>query len=497
MSLPSARLFQPLLASPTTARWVVLGCFTWAFVVRLRFLSATPQPVGVDGYYYAIQVRSLLESGELFYPASPLVFWWLVPFAALTDPIVGVKLGAAAGTAASVFPVYLLIQRLSGDRAAGVVGAAAAATSAQSIYLSTEFVKQGVGLTLTLAFLAALVEALARPTRPRMVLAISLLGLTLLAHKLAFAVALLVALPAFARVVWGWRPRARLGALIAAGLFGVALVCANGNGLAHTFHARTDFSFATLVRGNGARLFFQHEVRLAALAACLVMALWLRDRWLPPARLMEGERRSPVVLGFVLLCLVFSMPWLNVEDRQGLAMRLRLTAFLPLSVFAGLLFSRMFVFASGVPRATVCAASVAALFLLRPSRPGEGTVTVMQDRAEAVHELEGLIPPGALVITTDRHLAFMTTWHTRASARKSVPPRIESARTYRLMATAALDGPFWDSLDACRPGAAPAEWGLGDAPRILSGAMVLLTERCFQEVSNHLPAASQLPGREW
>ncbi|MBZ4406873.1 hypothetical protein K8640_01485 [Myxococcus sp. XM-1-1-1] len=491
--------------SPAVSGSVVLGCFTWAFAVRFLFLSATPHPLGVDGYYYAIQVRSLLESGQLFYPASPLVFWWLVPFAALTDPIVGVKLGAALGTAAIVFPTYLLIQRLSNERSAGVVGAAVVATSAQSFYLSTEFVKQGVGLTLTLGFLAALTEAMARPSLLRVLLALGLLGLTLLAHKLAFAVALLVALPALAVTVWRWRKGARGRVLVAAGLVVMVLVYLKGGALgsetlqflAHTFREEVDFSFATLVRGNGARLFFQHEVRWAALLAVFIMGRWVWSRKSLSARRDEGKEPSPVVLGLILLCVLTALPWLNIEDRQGLAMRLRLTAFLPLAVFTGLLFAQMLERAREMTRTMACAASIAALLLLRPSQPREGTVTVMEDRAGAARELEGAIPPEALVITTDRHLAFMTTWYTRASARKSVPSRIEPERTYRLMALASLDGPFWDALEACRSSARSAAWTPGDVPRVFAGALVLLTERCFQEARSHVPVSSQLPGREW
>ncbi|MFY1829261.1 hypothetical protein ACN47A_25310 [Myxococcus fulvus] len=488
--------------SPRVAGWVVLGCFVWAFAVRFRFLSETPYPVGVDGYYYAIQVRSLLESGHLFYPASPLVFWWMVPFTALTDPIVGVKLGAAAGTAAIVFPAYLLIRRLTDDRSAGVVGAAVAATSAQSFYLSTEFIKQGVGLSLTLGFLAALLAAMERPSRLRVMVAFGLLGLTLLAHKLAFAVALLVALPAVARIAWRWRHLGTWkGTLIATGLLGMGLVWVMGSKLeteallllSHTFHAGTDFSLATLVRANGARLFFQHEVRMAALLAVVIAGLWFRFQGAVSARREGGEERSPVVVGFVLLCVLLALPWLNVEDRQGLAMRLRLTAFLPLAVFSGLLFAQMLEFVPEKMRALVCAASVATLLLVRPSQPRDGTVIVMEDRAGAARELEGVIPSGALVITTDRHLAFMTTWHTRASARKSVPLRIEPERTYRLMAMAAVDGPFWDALDSCRS----ATWEPGEVPRVFSDALVLLTERCFQEARRHVSASARLPGREW
>ena len=100
-------------------------------------LDASPYPFGVDGYYYPIQLRALLEHGALQYPAAPLVFWLLAPFAAVTDPIVGAKLGAALGGALVALPVYGIGARLGKHRVAGLFAAAVAAMSASSEYMST------------------------------------------------------------------------------------------------------------------------------------------------------------------------------------------------------------------------------------------------------------------------------------------------------------------------------------------------------------------------
>ena len=66
-------------AAPVPVRpggnWLALAAvaalFTWAFVARAGVLLETPTPVGIDGYYYAIQVRALLEEGRLHYPSLP------------------------------------------------------------------------------------------------------------------------------------------------------------------------------------------------------------------------------------------------------------------------------------------------------------------------------------------------------------------------------------------------------------------------------------------
>src|SRR4051812_173269 len=118
----------------------VIGALTalvaWSCWQRWQVLAASPFPLGVDGYYYPIQLRALLDHGSLQYPSSPLAFYLLAPFAALTDPITGSKLGAALIGAAIAWPAYGLGARLGAGRGAGLVAAALATTSVGSTYLT-------------------------------------------------------------------------------------------------------------------------------------------------------------------------------------------------------------------------------------------------------------------------------------------------------------------------------------------------------------------------
>src|SRR5690242_2837316 len=118
----------------------LVGLVVWSAWARYRFLASSPYPMGVDGYFYPIQLRSILEHGHLQYPASPLAFYLMAPFAALTDPITGAKLGAAVGGALIALPAYAIGARIGGNRAAGVAAAVIATTSVGSWYLSVEFV---------------------------------------------------------------------------------------------------------------------------------------------------------------------------------------------------------------------------------------------------------------------------------------------------------------------------------------------------------------------
>src|SRR5437016_273072 len=84
------------------------------FALRLRFLAATPEPTGVDGYWYLVQVRALLEHGHLAYRSAPLVPWLMAAVAHACTPVMAVKIVAAAGSAAMIVPAFFVAQRVCG-----------------------------------------------------------------------------------------------------------------------------------------------------------------------------------------------------------------------------------------------------------------------------------------------------------------------------------------------------------------------------------------------
>ena len=64
----------------------------------MHFALSTPFPLGVDGYFYPVQLRSLLADGHLHWPAAPLTFYLFAPLAYLFGPVVAVKVGASLAT---------------------------------------------------------------------------------------------------------------------------------------------------------------------------------------------------------------------------------------------------------------------------------------------------------------------------------------------------------------------------------------------------------------
>jgi hypothetical protein len=52
----------------------ILALVAYSAWQRWDALSVSPFPLGVDGYFYPLQVRALMENGSLQYPSSPLTF---------------------------------------------------------------------------------------------------------------------------------------------------------------------------------------------------------------------------------------------------------------------------------------------------------------------------------------------------------------------------------------------------------------------------------------
>lgn len=451
----------------------LLALVAWSTWQRYAMLAASPFPLGVDGYYYAIQVRGLLETGSLVYPSSPLTFWFMLPLAALTDPITGAKLGAALGGALVALPAYGVGAMLGTHRGAGLLAAALATTSATSAYLTTEFVKQGVGLTVALAAVWLVLRALAVPSRARLALALGGVVTAALAHKLAAALVLALALPAAleeARGRGALRGRRLLALLCALGLLGVAVVIA-GVVAPDRFVAPSDLALLGEVLTSDARwdapalvrprleLSFGHEAALAGVLG-IAAAVVVSRRIGGPRSL--GER--VIAWGFVALALVVACPWLDVTDPQGLGFRLRVAAFVPLAICAALVASALvrWVFSARDRdpdtgrtrwwRDGVLATLALVIVLARGgTERTEGRIVPHPALVSAVMAATTHIPEGTTVIVPERHILYMVTWYTRADARLR-PEGVPYAERMRLLPLAftQLGSPLEEALDRAR-----------------------------------------------
>jgi hypothetical protein len=479
---------------------VALSCWQ-----RWQVLTLSPFPLGVDGYFYPIQVRALLEHGSLQYPASPLTFWFMAPLAAATDPITGAKLGAALGGSLIALPAYAVGARFGRGRGPGLVAAAVATSSACSAYLTIEFVKQGIGLTVGMTALWLLLRALESPSRPRIAAAAGGLVAALLVHKLAAAAVTAIAVPAIVEEARGravLRGR-RLLYLTAATVVLALVALMLGFVAPERFLSPHDAALlggllstdahwsAPALATEAVTLELGHE---AAFAAVIAIAAAVAMRTWRPAPIRAGERAAMwIVVGFGI---AVGLPWLAVSDPQGLGFRLRISAFVPLALCASIVLAAAL--AKLAPLRRDAALTVLALLLaIRPHRrPTEGMVLAHPAMVSAVMASTRHIPPGATVIVPERHILFMVAWYTRAKVSLR-PDAVPYERRVRLVPLAfiGMGSPLEEALDRAR-GEPSLAAPIGLHPRHRNG-LVLVGESTWDWLVVQLPPGAREHWATW
>jgi len=467
--------------------------FAIAAWVRLGALQESPYPTGIDGYWYLIQVRSLIERGHLDSSSAPLVPWLMAAASLLLEPVLAVKTIAALGSAAMVVPSYSLARRLSGERGPALLGAALVATSAQSFFLCTEFVKQAVGLTLAVAFAAALAARLERPSKARIALAALMLLACALAHKTALGLALLVAAPPAAAHIWRRRGRVVLGLAVAAlAAIVVAWLMHNERSpLRGLFHGGADFSFAVLATPGHAPLVLGHEVSLAAGLAALVLVLAVLRR--------DGPRLPILAVGFIGIALFQALPWLDIANDQGLGYRLRLCAWFCLAPCSAIAADGLLQWVPEKMRTTLLGLAICGVLALRPWHSDEGVIKAHPAMVEATARLAGVLPPEAVVVVPERHTAYMAAWYGRVNVRLRPPPvmDLDASRMFRLLPGAAIRPGLWAALDELRLHPAAGVVPSLDLHAMHPNGLVLLAEPTYQFLVARLPDSERQWYRAW
>jgi len=176
------------------AEWAIVASIS-AVVALVYVLTLFRFPImyGIDGPYYLIQVRAILETGTMSYADPPFCLYF---FAALTllfgDSTLAVKIGTALFCALTVFPSYLIGKRLTSSVPAAVMSAIVCSLSPGLIGLSGEFVKNAVGSFFLLSFVYFCLEILkGNESKSVRVAAVAALVLTALTHILDLGLALL------------------------------------------------------------------------------------------------------------------------------------------------------------------------------------------------------------------------------------------------------------------------------------------------------------------
>jgi len=473
-------------ASPTRAWLVVLAVCAGSAIVRYRYLASTGTPVGIDGYYYLVQVRSILEDGRLYYPSAPLVLWLMAAVAKLGSPLVGVQLVAAVGTAAIGIPIMGAGQRLGFSPISAAIAAIAATTAPSSLYLSAEFAKNGVALTIACAYLWAVAIAIAEPEqRTAWLRTVALLVATALAHKLALVFALALSTPALLALRRRWVTSAVVvtvlaivgtAALIPEHLPGVSAAA----GLTRMWSTTARWSLPIFaLPGHELRFSFDVAIAAALAIASLVIAVY---------------RRPAITVGAAALwTLVVAIPYLDVGDTNGLGPRLRLTAFVSMALCAPFVIDTLTTRWRRSTRFAVLAGVAVGLVAARPWVPVEGVVRIAAPMKRA---LANLPRDSRVLIVPERQLVFAATWHSRMRATLQ-PEAVPREQRLRLLPGWFSSPELTVAIRACMGDPPPAV----EPPRALDPeaplALVAVSEATWEHLLTRLPATQQAHYRSW
>jgi hypothetical protein len=124
---------------------------SWASLFVLLSLGAardtsllwrTPFAVGVDGYYYVLQITQVAKTGHLFFPTrTPLMLYALAALAAVAGgPVAAVKLAGVLLHVTLCAGVAALVRRALRSPWLGVLAASLAAFSGLHLFMISEFI---------------------------------------------------------------------------------------------------------------------------------------------------------------------------------------------------------------------------------------------------------------------------------------------------------------------------------------------------------------------
>ncbi|MCS7113883.1 MAG: hypothetical protein RMJ15_02685 [Nitrososphaerota archaeon] len=166
----------------------------FGFILYLYVLTRYALVYGVDGPYYLIQVRSILETGRLKYDDPPLALYIFTFFALLFggNITLGIKVGTALFSALSAAPLYFWTKKAAKSQLCGYLAALACIISSLHLLLMNNYLKMVVGTFFLLCFIYYLHCIIAEKGNIHtLLMAVIFLVLTGATHAIVFLVAFL------------------------------------------------------------------------------------------------------------------------------------------------------------------------------------------------------------------------------------------------------------------------------------------------------------------
>ena len=132
------------------------------FAVRLYMLLKSKHPTGLDGYFYALQAKSLIVNGSLENPDHELGYFFCGFFSWLfNDAILGCKIWAALSSALISVNIYILLKNISKDKTyIPIAGLLISASCVSLTLFNINFINNQTGLVFFLSYCTALISFL-------------------------------------------------------------------------------------------------------------------------------------------------------------------------------------------------------------------------------------------------------------------------------------------------------------------------------------------------
>jgi len=173
---------------------VTAGLFVFTFLFYYWCNAHTFVIPSIDGPYYLIEVKGILSNGAMIYADPPLTFYVFALIAAVIRSVESsVIAGSALFAAGTSVAVYILLKSIFKSELPAIGAAIASAVAPEHIALSTNLIKNSVGVL----FIVGMVYFLQRTMNPETKMrwnAIGVMGLfylAMLTHVLDQGVALL------------------------------------------------------------------------------------------------------------------------------------------------------------------------------------------------------------------------------------------------------------------------------------------------------------------
>ncbi len=428
--------------------------------MRACLLFSTSLVPGINGAYYLVQARSLIERGKLGIPDLPLTFavqamlaklvQWVSGASLETSIVFAVKCADAMLPPLIAIPVFALVRqwtrRVGASSWVPACAALAAAAGAPALMMVGDFQKNSLALLWLAALLWSWHQWLEQPSFKRAALPVLFLGLIGVTHIGVFGWALALTAPVVAIALWRSPPETRRAILpwlfvggsacaLAAGLvlwkFDPARITKLANAASHPFgylqnqqrpgNAPGNMANAPRPQGPGDRGNFQSSmgpnrfagrgssmgvdwswVPTAARMAASVGALaadWFRRKSLPVS--------SIAVIGACgLVLFVLCGPWVTGDK----VMRFRLIAVGPALLCGSFALLQLHAVKVRNILATVMMLALVVPGILRAAQGGRPVITVQAAAELRVMSSEISTPTKTLIVA--RHgLEWWTAWY--------------------------------------------------------------------------------------